>query len=622
VGKTLRLIASLAVAIAVLVVTKNPQLAFMAFSATMTISGLAFGPSMPKPPTAESAIKTSMPARISAYGRSRLWGAYALYETASDGAAVDVYAVHDGQIDAIELRYLGDERVTVAADTVAEGDDKQYQGGAVKWYETLGQSPGAAFAAVTAKLPGIWSANHRGDGVVAIATIWKAVKEKKFLETYPQSGPVAASIAGRWQRVFDWRDPGQDVADPSTWEWSENVILQLLHYRLVREKSRREPGEVFPSGAALQVAWDTFFAPTVAYWTTAADVCDEDVALHVGGTEKRYRSCVRHAHTDSHQKVIGALTACCDGWTAPRADGALVVYAGKFYEPTVSVGPAEIVSYSWEYGVDDENAVNHISISFVSADHDYATVEAEAWRDEADLSARGEERSQSLELSVPSPTQARRLAKRLAAKTMVPNRGTITTNVAGRSVRGERFINLRIEEAGAVFFDGVAEILELHRNIDTGGVTFRWVEISPDIDDWTPATEDGTPPTAGDREPPGSLLAPVISSFISLLSNDGLAGQRLRLEVAAPERDDLTWYVEWRGAGEDVWKQQVYTDIPAAASVTLETGVVPPDVEIETRVYYTAGDGRFSDVSDPETADVVEIEGVIFDGGNANGDLV
>src|SRR3546814_12086276 len=96
-----------------------------------------------------------------------------------------------------------------------------------------------------------------------------------------------------------------------------------MHYKLVREK----------------VDYATKIAPTLSYWQAAADVCDEAISLKAGGTEERYRSPVAHNHTDQHANVIAALLSTFDGWIAPRADGALVVYAGKYYAPTVSIGP-------------------------------------------------------------------------------------------------------------------------------------------------------------------------------------------------------------------------------------------------------------------------------------------
>ena len=78
------------------------QVAALAITVGVTTAGLqslggvlGLGPSSQKPDTTETALKTSRPPRVSAYGQSRLYGAFILYETATDGTAVDVYAIHD-----------------------------------------------------------------------------------------------------------------------------------------------------------------------------------------------------------------------------------------------------------------------------------------------------------------------------------------------------------------------------------------------------------------------------------------------------------------------------------------------------------------------------------------------
>jgi hypothetical protein len=567
---------------------------------TSVTSLLMAGPKLDPPETARSPLKTSIPPRVSAYGQSRLYGAYVLFENTTYSApdsdafapyAIDVYAVHDGPIDAVVQRYLGDDKITITGNTVNTLPHNEYFDSKVHWYETLGQTPGTSFAAITGLLGStVWSADHRGDGVVTIGVTWAPVKSELFGERFPE-GTAAASIAARWQKVFDWRDVTQHVDDPTTWKWSDNACLHLAHYRLVREKARRTAGSVFPTGAALTDAWNLFFAPTIDYWTEAADVCDEAVALLAGGTEKRYRSCFSHKHTDAHKDVLNAMTACFDGWTSPRADGALIVYAGKYYEPTVSIGPDEIVSYSWQHGIVDEEAINQLDITYISQDHDYNVVDADPWKDSDDILARGALRTQGMDFAVPSHAQARRLAKRLMSRVMGNNRGIVTTNVAGRAVRGQRYINLRIAEAGAVFFDGVAEITGLTRNVATGGVTFSWVEASANIDAWNPATEEGLPAPVGDRT---ILIAPTAPAIDSAFMVFDTTGARIQAELSGPSGTDLVWYARWRRVGDPVWNEQQYNDVDSSAGVTLLTNPVPTSATLEVEVAYKPGTGTLS----------------------------
>lgn len=560
-------------------------------SAIATIAGLqaiggvlGLGPSAPKPDTNLTAIKTSRPPRVSAYGIGRLYWAWALYETASNGSAVDVGAVHDGKMHEEIAFYLNDDKVTLAGAVVNEMADGRYRDGAVSLYWTYGDTPGTAFSAIVALLPGIWTNNHRGDGVVMLAQVAKAVKSKIFLETYPNQVPVP-SIVGKWQLCPD--PYAADPTDESGWTWTENPIRQLMHYVLVREG----------------IDYSTKIAPTLSYWQHATDVCDAARALKAGGTEPRYRSWVAHKHTDSHASVKAALLETCDGWIAPRSDGALVVYAGEYYAPTVTIGPAEIIAFEWNgVGVDDDQAVNEIICSYISADHDYNTVETDAWRDEDDISERGQVLSDNFEPQAPSWGQSRALAKRRMARANALYRGSVTTNVAGRAVRGHRYVNLDLIDAGTTFYSGPVEIIAVTRNMSTGGVTFEWASADPNIDAWNPVTEEGNPAAKGDRIAPAPLTAPAITDATAIMAPDGSFAQ-IAIEVSAPDRDDLTWFARWKRSTDAVWNEQRYDDIAGGASVELVTSNVPTNADVDVAVAYQTGDGRVSSWSGTQTVD-------------------
>ena len=553
---------------------------------------LGLGPSLPKPETTEMAIKTPRPPRVSGTGRSRLYGAYSLFETANNGTAVDVYAVNDGP-GLIESFYLGDEKVTLTGNTVDEGDDGRYKDGAVKVYWTQGAETETAFSAVTAIIPE-WDANHRGDRIVSLALLAKSVKADNFQETYPQSTVPVPSVVGQWN-LF----PDPAAADPTNeagWSWTENPVRHLLWYKLKFEG----------------VDFATKIAPVIDYWIAAAAVCDEPVPLKAGGTEPRYRSCVTFKHTDQRKDVNNAFLSTFDGWIAPRADGALVIYAGRFEEPDPAdlIGPEEIVSFNWEgVGIDDDQAANEIIVGYVSEVHDFNTVEGESWRDEDDIAARGQVLSQGLEAQIPSFSQGRRLAKRKQARIMSPGRGTITTNVAGRKIRGKRYIPVHIEEAGTVFYSGPVEVTAATRNMATGGMTFSFVVADPNIDNWNPATEEGEPAVKGNRVAPQPLETPAITS-------GSFSGGDLSLNVSGPVRDDLTWYVQTRSQGAAVWGPVLeWPDIDAGDPIVLEAAIGTPDSAIEVQVAYEIGDGRSSEWSATAIIDP-DINSVLTEGGN------
>lgn len=571
------------------------------------ISTLVGGGGAPKPEQTQTAIKSPTPPRVSGYGRQRLFMAYALYDTAGNGSAVDVGVFHDGRVDAIEQHYLGDSKVTVKPDGyVAAGDAGEYgtNGDIVRVGTTLGPSTNTAFAPVIAILPDQWTTDHRGDGVVTGYVISQPVKAKDYQMVYPKGGPnqQPLSLAMRLQPVFDWRDSTQSITDPLTWKWSENACLHLAHYLLIHDNKD----------------WATHFAPTLSYWTAAANDCDVAMPLKSGATEPRYRGCVVHKHTDARKDVKANLLACFDGWLAPRADGALIVYSGRYTPPTEALGPDEIISYSVQDGVDEEDAVNSIAVTYISADHDFSAVDTDAWEDADDIAARGKTLADTLEIQSPSFSQNRRLAKRKMARAMARRRGQLATNAAGRRIRGHRYITIDLTDAGVTFFAGVVEVTKLTRNLATGGVTIEWVEADPNIDAWNPATEEGLPAPVGDRVAPQPLEAPSIISATATFAPVGqnpdgedpsgdptpggqTTGARVLIAADGPLREDITWYARWRVGTTGSWNEREYADADPGPGVSFATEFVPLASNINVGVAYSVGDGRLS----PWSASVV-----------------
>jgi len=652
------------------------------------------GPSLPKPEQAEGAIKAPRSPRVSGYGVNRIYMAYALYVTDSKGTAIDVGVFHAGRVNRIIRRYLGDKQVQVdGSGWVQRLPDGQFgNGDRVRIGATLGPRQNTAFSEIVSRVPDQWTANHRGDGQVTGFAFFMPVNTKNFQDVYPQGGPGATplSLAMELQLVYDWRDPTQVLTNPETWKWSENPILALAHYKLVREGRQpslplTDPGYPAELGAILQEKFNRLIAPTISYWTAAANDCDSPVPLkgvqtilaadaengagfidvisatglaagmtivisatgdtsltetktvvsvtnnggfftidiagtlansHPQGsqvtwssaagnpaTEPRYRTCLVHKHTDPHKAVVQSLLACCDGWMCQRGDGALVVYSGNYYEPTVTISPDWILSYSLQDGLEEENAINTIAVTYISANHDFNQVEATPWTDETDIARRGKELSQPLDNQVPSFSQARRLAKRGMAKVNAARRGNLTLTAAARILSSHRYVNLPLVDAGTEFFNGPIEITKLRRIMATGGVYIEWIEADPNIDAWNPATEEGEPAPVGNRIASAPLAAPTITSALpdfTAISDDG-TGVKILIEASGPDRSDMIWYARWREVGAPSWNEAQYTDIAPGPTATLLTGFVPTSESVEVSVAYGIGDGRVSPWSDPPT---------------------
>lgn len=541
-----------------------------------------------KPDITVSSQKQAIPARVRAFGRSRLHAYFALYKASPDGSVVDTYAFMDGPADAIEQVYLNDDKVTISGGVVQRLPNKAYQSNKVLAGYTKGAYPNVAFADVMAKIAS-YTVKFRGDGVVTGYLIKQPEKEKYYLETYPQGDNVEMSMTGRWSYQYDPRDPAQNIADDPTrpdmwsggnyigsWKWTENPVLHLLWF-LVWDRG---------------YSYNARIKPAIDFWKNAANVCDEAVSLKEGGTEPRYRSCVSYSYTSSEKEIIAAIVETFDGWIQERGDGAFVIYAGKVYTPAVTIGPDEIVSANLQNFVEKENGIDQVKVTYISALHDFSEQEATPWGGE-----NGATRIGTMDAATPSYSQNRRLAKRIMDRTNAAQRGTITTNLAGRKVRGHRFINLNHTEGGIPFFVGLVEITKVARNFETGGLDFDWIAVDPNIDAWNPETEQGSGAPVGDPVTPDLLFPPAITSASPVYDQSGQdsTGTRISATVEAPQAGaDYTWYLRWKKTASSVWNEQRYDDTDPGEAVVLLTSFVPTDENIDLQAEYSNGAGQTS----------------------------
>ena len=578
-GKLVRAIISAATLVAG-VLTFNPVLIAQGISlVAASIGAILFGPKSPKPQAAETTLKNATAPRVFGYGIRRVYGSYAFFGNSSSGATVDVIAYCDNRANSVDAVYLNDDQVTISGGVVASPDGEKYAGGVVFAGYNLGLSTETAHAAVVSALPGVWTNDHRGDGISSGYLIKNPVKDKKTLSTYPNGDNVQMSLVLNNQPCFDFRNVAHDIDDPDTWDETHNPVLHFLHYL------------VFDRG----YSYDDAILPKIATWENAADICDETVS-----GEARYRACLLFNRTDKPSEIIAAMLETFDGWYSIDSLGQISVYAGAYYDPTVTIDASHIVEYSCQSFVEDENKYNEISVKYYSSLHDYNQVEAEPWRDEGDITSRGFVNSTGIEPQVPSHKQARRLAKIFMARQNAQYRGTITTNYSGRIAEGARFVNLEIIEAGAVIFDGVAEITELTRNLETGGVTFRWVLADANAWTWNAATEDGDPAPTGTYPAIDALTDPTITSA-SYSFDPGTMTAELTIDGTGPDRDDLTWFLRWRYDGGSVWNEQRYDDIASGATVQLVANLIPVNTDIEVEIAYSTGNGSVSGWSNTQS---------------------
>jgi hypothetical protein len=452
--------------------------AYVGLTATVTLGLSAIARSqLPDVEGQKSTRKQTRPVRVQAIGGpSRMSGAYMLRESRGNKLGV-VIACMDGRLAYVDRYYLNDTQVTVSAGFVQGMDGERYgSGDLVRMEVRLGLPTETHYGFLTSDFGAEWPTTSRGDGVTSIGLWAQHRSRESFPRHFPDGEPIPGIVGP--PVCYDWRDPAQDREDEATWDVCWNPVVWLVHVEWARHGR----------------SWDRCIAPVLEALTVEADYCD---VVPDGASEARYRCAGNYPVNTTPQAVREGLLATMDGWLSVDGRGRIVIKAGRYEDPIFTIPAEQIQGYSWRAFQTDEEAVNALIASYVSADHDYSEVEAGTWFNEDDIEARGVERSESLSLSwCPSARQTVALARRKGIRMGAARRGTVTTGIYGLNGLGQRFIRVQNPELTSMA-DVIVEVTKVEMDLANAQVTFEILLADPSIDD-----DDG------DVTAPATITAP------------------------------------------------------------------------------------------------------------------
>ena len=160
------------------------------------------------------------------------------------------------------------------------------------------------------------------------------------------------------------------------------------------------------------------------YFSAAADICDENVTLDAGGTEKRYTiNGVVRAST-SHQEVLTKMMSACGG-TLFWGGGKWKLIVGDYTAPTKTLTLDDLRSpINLDTRVNLRNQFNKVQGTFNSAADDWITTDFPPITSSTFVTQDGGEET-PLDLSLPFTTSAS-AAQRLAKQTLFRAREQMT----------------------------------------------------------------------------------------------------------------------------------------------------------------------------------------------------
>jgi hypothetical protein len=538
----------------------------------------------PGPEAGKSTVKQAQPPRRYGIGKARVSGFFMLRE-AIENRLYRVISLPEGPVDHYGQAWLNDDAVTITAGVVQGLADGRYFTGKVLWDTRFGEETETNYASASAAFPSLWPSTARGDGIPSMYLLCTNGKLEDVPKDFPNGEPDPSIEA--FFRAYDWRDPGQDIDDNTTWTYSANAIVNAVNVCWRR----------------FAMDWETCFAPNLADLTVEANKCDEAVALKGGGTEPRYESGFFFDATNAFGDVLPILLSAMDGHFAQRRDGSYMIRCGHFYTPTVTLGDREVWDYEFDPGPTPDALRNCLTVSYTDPSNAYSKVQTADWADDTSVLKVGEKRDDFYPSAVQSNGQVRRLAKRQLSRLMAAS-GSIRCPLSARRALGERYIGLNISECDDL--NGV--VVELGEpTIDltgAGSISWPFTLADPNIDAWDPATEEGDGVLSVDRPTPVPLDVPTISSIASFFGSIGSGdGTRLAINAMGPDREDLTWFYRWRVHTDTAWVEAQTTDADPLLPVLLNTGFVEANTLLDVAVAYKTGGGTLSDWSTTATVD-------------------
>ena len=327
-------------------------------------------------------IKQPTQPRRFVYGKTRVSGLLAHAESTNNDQKLHlVILVATHEINSFDTIYIDDQALTI--DGSGNVTAPSQFANKVRINTHLGTTGQAADADLVAESGAGWSVDHKLSG---IAYIYARLDFDK--NAFPNGIPnISAIVEGK--KVYDPRT--------STTAYSANPALCIRDYLM---------NGTYGVGATSAEIDDTAFQ-------SAANICDESVALSGGGTENRYEFHGTMQTNNAPKRILEEMITSCGG-VISYVNGKFTIKVAKYVAPTVTIDEDDIIDtinvQTKRSKRDNYNAIKGIfspeTTNYVAADYPAltsSTFEAEDGGDRKFL-------NYNLPYTVSSP-MAQRLAK-------------------------------------------------------------------------------------------------------------------------------------------------------------------------------------------------------------------
>lgn len=491
------------------------------FIAGVVIAGSAYfltprGGGKIDPGKAKDTFEASEASEVRLVGRGRLGGLVAFGSTNLTNRYRLV--LHARAIDGVEDHFLGGFEVII--DTSGQVLSKPYRiSGTVYIHlkSDLGDPAKTAWSDLVTAFPSLWTSNHRARGIAQtlVRYVSPGLTSARFLRLY-QNGIPEYNVVARGERLYDPREGGHDPDDPTTWAWSDNGILAILH-------------------VAISFTRFTFDDFDLAQIADAADDADASVTT-LTGSEPRARAWGVWASEGAMADTLSQLMTSVGAEFFTTDDdliGIRLIDDARTEELTIA--GRHVVSLDWRSGPESVERPNRLRLKYYSPERRFEMAEIDIsgqdWaRVDSEIAAVGE---QFLDIDLPfcpSASQAQRIGRRLFA-TARADRGVAMTNMVGMAAWGLRVIDIEVPDLETTLR---CAILPPRARDGDGTVEIPFLVV-PELATWNAATmEAAAPVDVPEVVYAGAADAPVAPSSPAVVVTYPSAAIETRIAVTLP----------------------------------------------------------------------------------------
>jgi hypothetical protein len=341
-------------------------------------------------------IKQPTVARRMIYGETRVSGVLGFAEsTENDKYLHLVILMASHEVNSIGQIYINDTAITL--DGSGNCTAPTQYANLIRINKHLGSPTQAADTDLIAESNGKWTADHKLSG---IAYVYARLEFNA--DAFPNGLPnISAIVQGK--KLYDPRT--------STTVYSTNPALAIRDYLT---------DSIYGFNASSDEIDDTSF-------TTAADICDENVALSGGGTESRYTINGTFESNGSPKQILENLLTSMGG-SVIFSNGTFKTKAAKYVTPTVTLDEGDlrgsIALQSRRSRRDNFNAVKGV---FTSPNNNYIAADYPAF---TSTTFQNEDNGDQVFLDLDLPyTTSSPMAQRLAKIALFRNRQQVTLDM-------------------------------------------------------------------------------------------------------------------------------------------------------------------------------------------------